>query len=205
MEANEGARWVIQNSNVITAYANRFLKSAPYEMRDYMQEAFIASLKAYKQFPNTTEDTFRRAFWRLFKDAITETVPRPDKTSSPRRVRSNESMSIPSSVCISDDDGFGSIQGAKEHEADLSRFIFIWLRPALTEQESIAMNLLLGLGNEGALSENEIAEKLGVSRTRVRGLLTRSINKTVKLSKEADTKKILLMMINSMKEYFKYT
>ena len=67
------------------------------------------------------------------------------------------------------------------------------------------MNLLLGLGNEGALSENEIAEKLGVSRTRVRGLLTRSINKTVKLSKEADTKKILLMMINSMKEYFKYT
>ena len=105
MEANEGARWVIQNSNVITAYANRFLKSAPYEMRDYMQEAFIASLKAYKQFPNTTEDTFRRAFWRLFKDAITETVPRPDKTSSPRRVRSNESMSIPSSVCISDDEG----------------------------------------------------------------------------------------------------
>lgn len=202
MEANDGTKWVIQNSAKITGYASRLQKNAPYEAKDYMQEAYIASLKAYKRVPDTSNELFRRTFWGIFKQAIIEIVPKPDMTDSKRRVRSNESMSIPSYACVSDDNVLHSIQETKEHEVDFCKFFFMWVRPALSDQESIVFHLRFGLGTEGVLPENEIAEKIGVSRRRVRTLLKNSIYKIAKLSEETDAKKILLVMIKTMKESF---
>jgi DNA-binding CsgD family transcriptional regulator len=210
MEPHVTVEWVKQNKKTIESKMRRRMIFAPYSMEEYMQEAFIASLIAFRQYPDTSSSVFRQAFWRNFKDAVAEMVPRPPKLHDPsksirkRRISNKESKSIPCTACNYNDDGacLEEIAIPDDIKYDYRNLLYTWVRPALTEKEARVLYLSLGLDNEITLSERDISKLLKVSRRSVRDLLENSLTKFNNLLQEKQNKKILLMFIKDYKHEF---
>ena len=202
MESDVVIGWVIHNGSIIEAYAYRLRENAPYEERDYMQEAFIAGLKAYKIFPDTAGEPFRQAFWRIFKDALIEIIPIPKQNNGNKRIRSNESMSIPSRYCEYDETVLNEIPDYCERKTDYCEFVFWWARPSLTSQEAAVLSLSLGLGREGSLSVRSIAKEKGLKTRRVRELLGSSLGKIINQIEETNGSEFFKFIFTAMQESY---
>ena len=198
MECNDTIEWVLQNQKKIKARAIWRLNFAPYGAEEHMQEAFIAALKAYKRHPDTSTTQFRRIFWRIFNDQIAEMAPLPPKHNG-HRIGNSDLMSLTSVLFENGINNSGIEDRKRRMKMTFAEILYAWIRPALTENEASVLHLYLRLGNEGYLSERDIARRLEKSRARVRELLQSSLTKINRLIEERHNKMIMLIMFKELK------
>lgn len=167
MDFLRAVEWVKENEAVIKGNISKYRNFSPYEVCDYMQEAFeaamIASLRCQKK-----KISFEAAFWKVFRRQVSIFTPNPDDIS-------NGSNSIPSHLCSVDLESVSIKQKPKSRRKKPNiEAIYFAVSHFLTEKEQQILYMSLGIADEGRLSNYEIAERLGCSVANVRDILGRA-------------------------------
>jgi hypothetical protein len=169
----EAAEWVRANETAIKGKIARFRQFSPYEECDYMQEAFEAAMIA-ATMSRERGVNFKAAFWKLFRNQIGVVTPCPE-------IKTHGSNSVPSHVCTVDFN-LTLLRDRKRSRRtpDIER-IYRSISHLLTEKEQQVLYLALGIADEGALSNYEIAKRLGCVVSNVRDTLERAMGRIRKL------------------------
>ena len=169
MDFHHAAAWVKENEAIIKGYISKYRKYSPYEERDFMQDAFEAAMIAAVR-SEKKNIRFEAAFWTIFRGQISVTTPCPDMLT-------HGSNSIPSHLCTDDLTWIvGNRAKAKLKEPDIEA-IYDSIYHLLTQKEQQVLYLSLGIGEEGKLSNYEIAERLGCVVSNVRDVINRALER----------------------------
>lgn len=169
MDFYHAAAWVKENEAIIKGYASKYRKYSPYEECDFMQDAFEAAMIAAVR-SKKKNIRFEAAFWTIFRCQISVTTPCPDMLT-------HGSNSIPSHLCTDDLTMIvGNRAKVKMKQPDIEA-IFNSIYHLLTQKEQQVLYLSLGIGDEGKLSNYEIAERLGCVVSNVRDVINRALER----------------------------
>jgi RNA polymerase sigma factor (sigma-70 family) len=172
MDFFKAMQWVQENEPTIKSKIRQYLKFTPYEMCDFLQEAYEAAFVAVLR-SQEKKIPFEAAFWTTFRNKISVLTPDSNFTHG--------SNSIPSNIC------YRSIESVEQtiHESDDGtdiEAIFESISHHLTERERETLSLSLGVADQGKLSNYEIAELYGCSDFNVRDTLKRAFRRIKKLA-----------------------
>lgn len=157
MDFTEAVEWVRKNEESIKNLIARFCKFSPYEEHDFMQDAFESALVAVLR-SQSKRIRFEAAFWQIFRNRITAVTPNGSRHGS---------NSVPAHLCTVDFDLTSIPQGESGPEPDIEA-IFTSVCRHMTKREQRILSLALGITDEGALSNYEIAERLDCTVVNVR-------------------------------------
>lgn len=156
--------WVNSIRKEIAGKVWVYRKYAPYDLDDYLQDAYESAVIAAKICPRIGDELYRRIFWRLFKDAIAEIVPWPEGMQT----RTNLSMSVPLSLYADLDEQADLTDGNLSDDPKDLEEMYQEFSASLTERQSEILFLRLGLSDRGRLSHADIAKTLNLDRSTVR-------------------------------------
>ncbi|HEY6874248.1 MAG TPA: sigma-70 family RNA polymerase sigma factor [Geobacteraceae bacterium] len=176
MDFLEATAWVRGNEKVIKGKIAKYRKFSPYEECDYMQEAFEAAMIAVRK-SREKGIRFEAAFWTTFRNQIGVFTPCPD-------IRTHGSNSVPSHLCSLDIDSVSLKARKRRRRKPDIEAIYCSICHLLTYKERQVLYLSLGIGDEGELSNYEIAERLGCVVSNVRDTLSRAYERIKRLTRE---------------------
>lgn len=169
MELYQAVEWVKDHRKAIKGYIAKYRMFSPYEECDFMQEAFEAAIIAADR-SEKKHIHFEAAFWTVFRSQISVITPSPD-------ILTHGSNSIPSHLCTENLDSISEMRLRKGNVKPDIEAIYDSICHLLTEKEQKVLYLSLGIGNEGKLSNYEIAERLGCVVSNVRDILKRALER----------------------------
>ncbi len=167
MNFSEAVDWVRENEATITNLIARFCKFSPYEEHDFMQDAFESALIAVLR-SETKKITFEAAFWQIFRNRITAVTPNPDSRHG--------SNSVPTHLCTVDFDLTSIPQSESRPGPDIEA-IFNAICRHMTKREQRVFSLALGITDEGAFTNYEIAKLLECTVVNVRDAQVKAIKR----------------------------
>ncbi len=172
MDFFKAIEWVQNNEPTIRSKIWQYRKFTPYEVSDFLQEAYEAALVA-SLLSQEKDIPFEAAFWTTFRNRISVLTPDPNFTHG--------SNSIPSHLCTEDIDSVELIGSDSNDGIDVEA-IFEAVAHHLTERERQTLSLSLGVTERGQLSSHEIAALFGCSDFCVRDTLKRAYRRIKKLT-----------------------
>lgn len=192
MTIEDAIRWVDANKAMIRDRAKDYSKYAPYDIEDYIQDAYQAAVEAVHFCQRNPGLKFDGVFKTIFRRNIARTTPLPeearkevfinkmerqkkDATKIPLRSGSrSESLPLHYQVDVPLE---SFPQKKNRQKINIERVYDQHVRPLLSKQEAKVMDMVLGFTMEGTFSPEEIASKLGVTRRSVRTYADRVIKK----------------------------
>ena len=175
MDFLEAAEWVRNNEAIIRSKISKYRRFSPYEESDYMQEAFEAAMIAATKC-KTKNIAFAAAFWVTFRNQISVVTPNSSRTHG--------SNSVPSTRCSVDVDTITVKAKRRRERRPNIEAIYRSVSTFLTKKEQEILYMSLGISDEGALSNKEIARRLGCSDMNVRDTLDRAFRRIKRLIDE---------------------
>jgi RNA polymerase sigma factor (sigma-70 family) len=172
MDFFKAMQWVQDNEPKIKSKIRQYLKFTPYEMCDFLQEAYEAAFVAVLR-SQEKDIPFEAAFWTTFRNRISVLTPDPNFTHG--------SNSIPSSICKCSIESVEQTIDESDDGADIEA-IFESISHHLTVREKETLSLSLGVAEQGKLSNYEIAELYGCSDFNVRDTLKRAFRRIKQLA-----------------------
>jgi Xaa-Pro aminopeptidase len=194
---DEAVQWVCEHVGLITDKAIEYRRYTPYDVDDYIQDAYHAAVEAALCCQRNPTLKFGAAFWTIFKRFVAKVTPLPDSARSEiskkknigadNQITSNEvkpaktsysggtSMSFPRASQID-----VSLERLKVRQknirVDINKLVES-VKPLWSPRELEAMKLALGLTSEGCMSIPEIAKKMGVGKYSAREFVGRALKK----------------------------
>lgn len=167
MDFRQAVEWVKENEPAIKGYIAKYRIFSPYEESDYLQEAaeaaIVASIRSREK-----KLMFEATFWKVFRNQISVITPSPGALT-------HGSNSVPSHLCHDDlsvvSDTFQIIS---EKNPDIEN-IYQEISCHLTVKEQEILSMKLGLGHNGKLSNQEIANQLGCVVSNIRDTVNRAL------------------------------
>lgn len=205
MTTEDAMRWVDEHKGLILKRAKmHYVKHAPYDVDDYIQDAYAAAIEAVAVIKQNPRLQFEGVFRTIFYQNVAKVTPwREEGRDANRERRANDpdykvycekngikvkegkskpvrpsgeaSMSFPSSNRV--DLPLEIIPHKKRSRKINIENVFGAVKNKLSPREREVMELSLGLTLKGVLSPNEIAKHLGISRMAVRTLEGRALQK----------------------------
>jgi len=206
MQIEAAVEWVDQKKEEIRKCAVRYIRYVPYDVDDYLQEAYVSATEAVMVVNNNPKLDFDGVFWKIFKRNVSRVTPwrMNERVDYNKRKLSNEryreavrknNAEMPkeyrlgresTAVCVSlpsnmrgEDIPLELIRDeglAEERRVDLEA-AFECIKERLSPREAEVMQYALGITMSGTLTPNEIAAQMGVSRRTVRILKGRAMRK----------------------------
>lgn len=170
MDFTKAVEWVDENEESIKNLIARFCKFSPYEEHDFMQDAYESALVAVLR-SESKRIIFEAAFWQIFRNRITAVTPNASRHGS---------NSVPAHLCTVDFDLASIPQVEKLPGPDIEA-VFNAIYRHMTEREQRVLSLALGVTDEGALSNYEIAERLDCTVVNVRDAQVKAMNRIRRL------------------------
>ena len=181
-----------------------YVKHAPYDIDDYLQDAYASAIEAVAVINQNPKLKFDGVFRTLFFRNIAKVTPWRDEDreanrerrandpaykaicekkglqakgtkEKPVRQRNQASTSFPSSDRV--DLPLEMLPQRKRSRKINIEHVYEMVKNKLTPREQEVMELSLGLTRRGELTPNEIAKELGISRMTVRTLEGRALKK----------------------------
>jgi DNA-directed RNA polymerase specialized sigma24 family protein len=153
--------WVTANKRCLLRRARRYLRYAPYDLEDFLQEAFLAAIEAFRirQAKGDLATPFPAYFWVLYKARLASVVPFPTSAKKGASCRS-----IPGTWAVPAEDVLENIPSPhSDPSVDLPPLAIASLR-ACTPRARTALMLHLGFGDQGRMTPGDIGRELGISR-----------------------------------------
>ncbi len=176
MDFDQAVEWVTKNKWVIEKKAAQYCRYSPYELIDYQQVAYEASLVASLRCQDVNLK-FEAVFWSVFKTMVRDITP-----NTKHDLGSN---SISSDTCEEMVDIFPADLPFESVCSDnLTELIYQAVCDRLPPVERETLGLFLGFTSEGYMSKSEIARKRGCSKVSVRQSITRAMARIKKLVDE---------------------
>lgn len=172
MDFFKAMQWVQDNEPTIKSKIRQYRKFTPYDMCDFLQEAYEAALVAVLR-SQEKNIPFEAAFWTTFRNKISVLTPDPNFTHG--------SNSIPSHICYGDIEAVEQTSHRSEEGADIEA-IFEAISHHLTARERETLSLSLGVAEQGKLTTHEIADLYGCSDFNVRDTLKRAFRRIKQLT-----------------------
>ena len=181
MEMTDGFAWVENNRLKIIRYVNHYRGYAPYDMEDYMQNAYLAAVEALEVVcASKGRVGFPQAFWVRFRAILGNQVPHATSGGTGSR-------SIPRNTCVNIEDYEEVVSSvvsrrttSTHHRLRLEALrhqVIASMAPLLTEREMIVLAGALGSGPAGYQSNYEMARVLGCVVSHVRTIRKRMVEK----------------------------
>lgn len=198
-------RWVDEHKGLILTRAKaHYVKHAPYDIDDYLQDAYASAIEAVAVINQNPRLQFDGVFRNIFYRNIAKVIPWKDEDreanrerrandpaykaicekkglrakgtkEKPVRQRNQASTSFPSSDRV--DLPLEMLPQRKRARKINIEHVYGMVKNKLTPREQEVMELSLGLTRRGELTPNEIAKELGISRMTVRTLEGRALKK----------------------------
>jgi hypothetical protein len=202
----EATEWVYSNKRMIIDRAKEYARYAPYDIEDYVQDAYHAAVEAALCCQKNAKLKFVGVFWVVFRRFVAKVTPLPDEARIeakkkkiaaychkkglpvPSVVDSEEkedkknyysggtSMSFP--INAQQDAGLENFMAkkSKKDAVDLDDLVNN-CKDLWSPRETVAMKYRLGLTDEGILTIPEIAAKMGVGKYTAREFVGRAVQK----------------------------
>lgn len=167
----DAVAWVKKNQKSIAKKARFYSHYAPYDLEDYLQDAYVAAFIATdisleKKLP------FAACFWTTYRDLVSMTTPMPTSDRS--------SKSPGPSMCINIDYFEISIAKDLAFQVDIDHLFFL-IKDHLTATQMEILGLMLGIEQNGRYGIRETARHLRCSTTNVVQVFYQGVNRIKKL------------------------
>lgn len=173
MDFDQAVEWVTNNKKVIEKKAVQYCRYSPYEILDYQQVAYEASLVASLRCQDENLK-FEAVFWSVFKTMVRDITPNNKHVLG--------SNSISSDSCEEMVDIFPAELPFESICSDnLTELIYQAVCDQLPPVERETLGLFLGFTSEGYMSKSEIARKRGCSKVSVRQSIARAMTRIKKM------------------------
>ena len=206
MTSVEAVAWVDKNKAMVIGQAKQYVNYTPYDVVDYVQDAYAAAVEAACCCQNNPGLVFRAVFKVIFKRMVAKITPFPDeareehqKNRRDQKVLTVEtddnyeaeeqkrpyysggtSSSYPANWRADIDvEGMSRDKSLRRSKVDLEKVYLERVRPHLTEKEQTVMDLAIGTTCEGSHSYSEIGKKLGITRETAKKQVTRTVTKII--------------------------
>lgn len=173
MDFEQAVAWVTKHKKVIVKRALLYCQYSPYEVLDYLQVAYEASLVAALRCQNNNLN-FEASFWSVFTTMVRDMTPNARHPFG--------SNSIPSDICDDIDDvSHAALTEKQSYSDNLTGSIYQAVCDRLPPVERETLALYLGFTRAGFLSKSEIARRRGCTKVSVRQSITRAMGRIKKL------------------------
>jgi DNA-binding CsgD family transcriptional regulator len=167
MDFMTAIEWVGKSGKRIRRKIKTYRIYAPYEDKDFLQEAYLSALLAVHRSAGKGI-AFEAAFWTIFTERLGKMTPNSESNSG--------SNSIPSHLCDTEIESIDIAWSEPCLEPDIEA-IYFKLNRYLTRREQLVLRLALGITHVGRLSNYEIASHLGCRESNVRDALNRALDR----------------------------
>jgi len=167
MDFMTAIEWVGKSEKRIRRKIETYRIYAPYEDKDFLQEAYLSALLAVYRSAGKGI-AFEAAFWTIFTERLGKMTPNSESNSG--------SNSIPSHLCDTEIESVDIAWSEPCLEPDIEA-IYFKLSRYLTRREQRVMRLALGITYMGRLSYYEIASHLVCGESNVRDAFDRALDR----------------------------
>lgn len=232
--SEDAVKWVDRNLSMIIDRAKVYSDFTPYDVDDYIQDAYSAAVEAAMCCRQNPKLDFEGVFRIIFRRTVAKITPFPDQDREEyhkkNELRKREALASSRDALVEDicDEEMGAAPPSKksyysggtsmsfskkaqanfcldilpdrnqgrsscdiEEPYDIVEDLYVnQVKPLLSQREQMVMDLSLGITEEGSLSSNEVADRLGVSRRSVRTFVDRALKKAEARAKAVDFEKI---------------
>lgn len=200
--SEEAVKWVDANKGMIIMQARNYTCYTPYDVEDYVQDAYASAVEAAYCCQKNPKLIFEAVFKVVYRRMIAKVTPFPDSAREERQIKKaarqgvaesgtnkaetsrpyysgGTSVSFPENM--RKDVALDRIAEKKRSRpsVDLEKVYMQRIREHLSPKEQQVMDLAIGATAEGVLSYAEIGEKIGLKREAAKKRVTRAIDKIV--------------------------